>query len=379
VWSIFAALKRTLSRGRSVPTPHAAESAFSFEANWAPLLANLKLPPHAIREVVTSGSLGPHFRYHRFHKPKKNGKPREISEPDARLKRIQHEIIARYFASEQIHPAAVAYQRGKSTADHIWMHAGSEVIVVADIQDFFPNTRAARIEDWWRARVDSDTARLLTLLTTDRGGLPQGAPTSPGLSNFVNRELDTTLAHRAGIAGARYTRYCDDLAFSWPVGSGPPSGFEPGVRAALHEFGYVLHPTKGWRVYDRRDEPEITGAVLTRSGGVRLPDRIRKIMWKLAVSENPHASQRLGGYEGYEEMVTQSPERRRKKKQKKEKARAKAKKSPARSVPPLDATGAIAPAPTPARYIESPPQPRDEPPPYSEPDSEPHGDEDIPF
>jgi hypothetical protein len=88
------------------------------------------------------------------------------------------------------------------------------------------------------------------------------------------------------------------------------------VRAALHEFGYVLHPKKGWQIYDRRDEPEVTGAILTRSGGVRLPDRIRKVMRKLATSDDPHDAQRLGGYEGYEEMVTQSPNRRRKKKKK---------------------------------------------------------------
>src|SRR5207237_495069 len=83
------------------------------------------------------------------------------------------------------------------------------------------------------ARADDDAARLLTLLTTLDGGLPQGAPTSPGLSNFVNRELDARLAARAAVAGARYTRYCDDLAFSWPAGWGPPSGFERNVRAAL--------------------------------------------------------------------------------------------------------------------------------------------------
>src|SRR5262249_32356894 len=188
--------------------------------------------------------------------------------------------------------AAVAYQVGKSTADHVWVHAGAEVIVVADIQDFFPNTRAERVEAWWLERVDSDTARLFTLLTTDRGGLPQGAPTSPGLSNFVNRDLDERLAQRAASAGARYTRYCDDLAFSWPVGSGPRAGFEPAVRTTLHEFGYTLHPTKGWQVYDRLAEPEITGVILTRFGGVRLPDRLREVIRKLARSREPLDAQR---------------------------------------------------------------------------------------
>src|SRR5262249_11044615 len=154
------------------------------------------------------------------------------------------------------HPAATAYCEGKSTADHAWAHAGAEVIVTADVRDFFPSTSSARVEQWWRESVDSETAVLLTLLTTDRGGLPQGAPTSPALSNLVNLDLDAQLLRRAERAGARYTRYCDDLAFSWRHGSGPPSDFERGVRATLHAFGYVLHPEKGWNVYERDDEAE---------------------------------------------------------------------------------------------------------------------------
>jgi hypothetical protein len=307
VWSIFAAFQRAFGRGPA-PQPQGGASA-PFEAAWADWIRRAGLPAGALCDIATTGTLAPHFHYRRFFKPKRDGGRRELAEPDPTLKRIQYEIISRYFGLEQIHPAAVAYQRGKSTADHIWAHAGAQVIVLADIEDFFPNTRAARIEDWWRGRVDDDTARLLTILTTDRGGLPQGAPTSPGLSNFVNRELDAHLTQRAAVAGARYTRYCDDLAFSWAVGWGPPSGFEPGVRAALNEFGYTLHPAKGWLVSTRRDEPEVTGAVLARSGGVRVPERLQRAMRALARSSDPRTADRLRGYEGYAAMITRRPKR----------------------------------------------------------------------
>ena len=176
-------------------------------------------------------------------------------------------------------------------------------LVFAVVQDFFPATHAGRVEDWWRERAPDPLARLLTLLTTHRGGLPQGALTSPGLSNFVNGELDERLARRAAAAGARYTRYCDDMVFSWQRGSGPPSAFENGVRATLHEFGYALHPKKGWRLHHRRDEPKITGVILTRHGGVRLPDRFRRKIQVLARSDDPRDAERLSGYQGYEAMV----------------------------------------------------------------------------
>jgi hypothetical protein len=263
--------------------------------------------------VPAAGSHQPHSRNPRSPNKTPAGRRRDRAEPHPNHTRLQYEIIARYFALERPHPAAVAYQVGKSTANHVWAHAGAEVIVVADVQDFFPNTRAERVEAWWRERADDDTARLLTLVTTDRGGLPQGAPTSPGLSNFVNVELDTRLATRATVAGATYTRYCDDLAFSWPFGFAPPAGFGASVRATLHEYGYALHPVKGWRVFDRRDEPEVTGAVLTRSGGVRLPDQLRAAMRELSRSRDPRDLRRYEGYAGYAAMVTRSPKRRKKK------------------------------------------------------------------
>ena len=308
MWPIFAPFRRTLRASRRIPTD--GPTAFSFESDWADVTAELGLPPHALREIATSGTLCPHLGYRRFHKPKKDGTRREITEPDPRLKRLQQQVVSRYLLAETPHPAAVAYQRGKSTADHVWAHAGSAILVTADVRDFFPCTRADRIESWWRDRVDDDTARLLTVLTTLDGGLPQGAPTSPALSNLVNVELDARLAARAAAAGARYTRYCDDLAFSWPVAGGPPSGFERVVRAALHEFGYELHPEKGWRVYERSDEPEVTGLVLTRSGRVRLPDRLRQAMRLLARSRDRHDLERLAGYCGYAAMVTRRPGRR---------------------------------------------------------------------
>ena len=312
MWSILAPLVRTLAAGR--PVPPAGPAAYSFEADWAGLVAELGLPPYVLRDIVAAGTLEPHFRYRRFHKPKANGGRRELAEPDWRLKHLQHEVVARHLDAGQPHPAAVAYQRGKSTADHVWPHAGAAVVVTADVRDFFPSTRADRVEGWWRDRADDDTARLLTLLTTLDGGLPQGAPTSPALSNLVNVELDGRVAARAAAAGARYTRYCDDLAFSWPVGSGPPSGFERAVRAVLHEFGYELHPDKGWRVHERHDEPEVTGLVLTRTGRVRLPERLLEQMRTLQRSADGRALERLEGYRGYARMVTRRPRRRKRRK-----------------------------------------------------------------
>lgn len=294
------------------PRAGTSRSRFAFEADWATLLAHLKLPAAALGDVVATESLHPHFHYRHFTRAKSDGGRRELAAPDSKLKRLQQEIIRRHFASQPVHHAALAYRAGRSTADHAWAHAGAAVLVTADVQDFFPTTVTWRVENWWREHVaDDDLAQLLTLLTTYCGGLPQGAPTSPGLSNFVNHELDERLTERAALVGAKYTRYCDDLAFSWPREPGPPSDFEQGVRATLHEFGYTLRPAKGWRVQVRDDEPELVGLILTRNGRVRVPDAVRAAMRSLAGSNDPLAAARLAGYKGYEKMVVRRPKRKR--------------------------------------------------------------------
>lgn len=299
--AVFAPLLRALGGRGEDPGPVLAGKG------WADLLAELEIPSETFREILRAGSLHPHFHYRHFTRPKKTGGTRSIHEPDAALERIQREVVARHFVSEQAHPAATAYQHGKSIAHHVWPHADAELLITADVQDFFSSTKAGRVEDWWRGRVDGRAARLLTLLTTYQEALPQGAPTSPGLSNFLNRELDERLARRSATTGARYTRYCDDMVFSWHRGLGPSSDFENGVRATLSEFGYALHPKKGWRVHRRSDEPEITGVILTRNGKVRLRDAMRRTMDALAVSDHPQDAGRLAGCLAFEAMLAERP------------------------------------------------------------------------
>jgi RNA-directed DNA polymerase len=257
--------------------------------------------------MLNSGKLPPDMRYCHFTKAKKDGTARELAEPSPSLKKAQQLILKKILKNALIHPVAVGFRRKKSIAHHAWAHAGASLIITADIEDFFPRTRKDRVEAWWRTQYeDEEAARILTLLTTYRGGLPQGAPTSPALSNAVNHALDEALAERARFSGGNYTRYADDMVFSWTYGE-PPSDFEAGVRSALAEFGYTLHPQKGWQMWDKRDQPQVTGLVLKKNGQVDLPPEVRKIMRHLERSDSAYDASRLAGYYAYESMVTQRP------------------------------------------------------------------------
>ncbi len=274
----------------------------------------MRLISDQLLRVLERGELAPDFHYRHFTRPKEDGSPRKLAEPDPTLKRFQHNIRKFMLKRAAAHPAALGFRRRRSTADHAWQHAGAHTIVTADITDFFPSTKAWRVEAWWQTQFpdQEDAARLYTLLTTYQGALPQGAPTSPDLSNMVNLDMDTALESRAKISGGRYSRYCDDLAFSWSGRDDMPSDFEAGIRSSMGEYGYHLHD---WQVWQGSDEPELTGIILKRRGGVALPETVRQTIRQLERSHDPGDAARLAGYRSYENMVLGLPERRERQKE----------------------------------------------------------------
>lgn len=288
-----------LWRPAGKPAGSTAEGLISYT-----LLSNLGLDSATAYGLLERGPLPPRFRYRHWSIPKKDGNLREIAEPGPALKAAQQRILAKLLKKARPHQAALGFRRGCSIVDHASAHAGATTIITADIQDFFPSTGYGRVRRWWEKRGYAPVdARLLTTLTTYRGALPQGAPTSPLLSNLVNWELDAAIDRFVRVSGGTYTRYADDLAFSWAGGGSPPLTLEAFVRARLREAGYTLHERKGWHVWRRKDEPEVTGLVLARDGAVELPQAMRSLIRALDRSDDPGDRRRLQGLRGFESMV----------------------------------------------------------------------------
>jgi hypothetical protein len=105
------------------------------------------------------------------------------------------------------------------------------------------------------------------------GSMPQGAPTSPAISNLVCRGLDARLHGLASRLGGVYTRYADDLTFSFP-----DSGFDLGrfrwwVNQVCHQEGFYINESK-FRVLRRSQRQSVTGIVV--NSGLNLPRRLRR-------------------------------------------------------------------------------------------------------
>lgn len=259
------------------------------------LASILQMAPEQLEQI----GLGALYHYRPFTVPKADGRPRSILAPSPALKELQRRLLHRHLSHLPVHPAATAFMPGGSVIVNARQHLRQAVIATADIEDFFFSTTADRVRQWfvrggWRGKALS----ILMHLCVYRGGLPQGAPTSPCLSNLVNRELDEALCALARRSGATYTRYGDDLSFSWPS-ERLPARFQEQVRKHLLEAGYRLQPRKGWRVWHIQDRPQVTGIVLGGDGRLYPPDGILNEINRLRWRADRAARDRLQGYEGY--------------------------------------------------------------------------------
>lgn len=182
------------------------------------------------------------IHYHYIFKTKRSGGVRLIEAPKQHLRHLQRGILDQILNRIPAHPAAHGFVKARSIRTFAAPHVGRAVILRMDLEDFFPSFRARRIQSFFRTiGYPESVADVLGGLCTNtvhfnpritpavkappdaisemrrfysRPHLPQGAPTSPALANLCCYRLDCRLGGLAKSAGATYTRYADDLAFS---------------------------------------------------------------------------------------------------------------------------------------------------------------------
>lgn len=157
--------------------------------------------------------------YQEFWMRKRSRGYRMISAPDKDLQAIQSTIYSRILSSVTIvHPAAVGFRCGRSVVDNAAPHLGKRYVLKMDIHDFFGSIRSPRVRQTFKKiGYPENVSKVLGALCCLHRHLPQGAPTSPALSNIVGYEMDRKLAALAAEYGVTYTRYADDLTFSGDV------------------------------------------------------------------------------------------------------------------------------------------------------------------
>jgi RNA-directed DNA polymerase len=230
----------------------------------------------------------------------KSGSIRLIESPKARLKELQRLILTLLFDEIPLHPAVHGFRRGHSIKTFASPHVSQRVVLRMDLENFFPSISRARVQAlfrtagypesvadllggictnatprdaWNTVALNADPAQLRETRSLYREPhLPQGAPTSPALANLCSYRMDCRLAGLAKSAGAQYTRYADDLAFS---GSEEfeqrVDRFSTHVVAILHEEGFVANHRKT-RIMRHGVRQQLAGLVVNQLTNVRQVD-----------------------------------------------------------------------------------------------------------
>ncbi len=275
------------------------------------------------REVARS------HHYHSFTLPKKTGGQRLISAPMPRLKRAQYWVLDNILGRVPAHEAAHGFLAGRSILSNALPHLGRDVVINLDVRDFFPSISFARIKGVFvRLGYGEAVATVLALLCSENraqawqvdgerlfiGGkarervLPQGAPTSPMLTNLLCRRLDRRLQGLASQLGFAYTRYADDLTFS---ASGEAARDNVGrllgrVRWILRDEGFTPHPEKE-RVMRKGRRQEVTGVVVNNAqpGSSRQMRKQLRAALHQAARHGAGASDKPAHWQGQTAQVSQ--------------------------------------------------------------------------
>jgi retron-type reverse transcriptase len=208
--------------------------------------------------------------------PMKRGGQRRLLIPAPELKKLQRRILHRLLQRLRAHPAAHGFEKNRSIVTNAQPHVGRRVVIKLDIVDFFPTTDKDRVEAYFR-RIgwDAKAAALLTRLVTHEHGLPQGAPTSPRLSNLVNFGFDAILAWLVARRKGAYTRYADDITISFPKDyPRRVRGVIQFARKQARIRGYRIHTRGKLRILRPHQQQRVTGLVVNR--GLHLPRKQRR-------------------------------------------------------------------------------------------------------
>jgi len=259
--------------------------------------------------------------YSHFSIPKRSGGKRAISAPRPYLKAAQHKILAEVLGRVPTHSAAAAFLPAKHIGDNAARHSHSEsggphVVLRVDLKDFFPSITFPRVAGVFASLgYNAGISTLLALICTEaprveatfegaksyvalsQRFVPQGAPTSPALTNLLCRRLDARLSGMASHFGFAYSRYADDLVFSSPASDARVVSLQRAVLMILESEQFVINPDK-IAIMRRGARQSVTGLVVNGSDGIRISRsdlrRFRAVLHDIEAHGADAVSEKMG-------------------------------------------------------------------------------------
>lgn len=241
-------------------------------------------------------------------RPTHGGKWRHIDSPTKPFKKVQRAILKHVLNEASFPDGAFGAVRGRSCLDHAAAHLQAAHLITLDVKSCFPSTTVENVRNAL-ARELNITGRLLDLLvalTTFRGHLPQGAPTSPAIANLVLKPAFLAIRRAAEARGGIATIYIDDLAISTPE---PAPDLADFAAEQLHALDYAISNRKK-HLFGPADIKVITGLdVTSNQASVALEsidNFVRDIEQRLQTGPLPlYYESRISGFINYVGSVSE--------------------------------------------------------------------------
>lgn len=283
-------------------------------ATPADLAAAMDLDVPTLRWLAFHHEAPALLHYHHFTVPKRSGGTRQLSRPLTKMAAAQHWILRNILDQVPVHQAAHGFTRGRSTVSNAQPHLGQEMVINCDLEDFFPTITWPRVCGFFRklgyspcistilAMLCTESPRRVVryagrkvFVATGPRSLPQGAPTSPALSNAICYRLDARLSGMATKRGWTYTRYADDMTFSASGEAAQSAGrLLARVRHVVAEESFAVNEAKT-RVQRCCNRQSVTGIVVNEKPNLPRQHlrRLRAILHR-AQTEGLEAQNREG-------------------------------------------------------------------------------------
>ncbi|MCT3915962.1 RNA-directed DNA polymerase [Elizabethkingia anophelis] len=219
----------------------------------------------------------PESLYREFEIPKRNSKElRTITCPYPSLLGVQDWIYNNILKTIKVHPCAHGFLPNKSIVSNVKPHIASRQILKMDLKNFFPSININRvISIFYNQGYNKNISYYLARLCTFEDVLPQGAPTSPALSNIVCYKMDKRIYRLCRKFNLNYTRYADDLTIS---GANIPKKIFNYIKEVVEDSGFELKDSKT-RFYNQNSKKIITG-VQIKNNEITLPKSYKKSLCK---------------------------------------------------------------------------------------------------
>ena len=323
----FGIFPNDTSKQRKAKTPSRVKALDQYKlpklADVAAVAAFAGVDEDGLTALMRPG-VEPGSGYVEFEIPKAKGGTRRIAAPRTPLRKIQRKILDEILAKIPLHDACHGFVPGRSTVTNAKPHEGAAIVVKLDLKDFFPTVHYRRVKGLFEHfGYGEDVAAALAGITTYRpklangtvvwpGMLPQGAPTSPALANLACRRMDRRLERLAAKYGAIYTRYADDLTFSFKTVPEIRIGrFLWWIDAICQQEGFTERDDKR-RILRAKHQQRVTGLVVNQRVNIPRKDRrrFRAILHNCAKHGVPSQAKDhadfpayLAGYAAYVNMV----------------------------------------------------------------------------